>query len=321
MLARPGDEAGDSGGDSESGGDSWDRLEARLAAALEALPPDSYLILTPAPGGPASPAAYVQFARAATALTSEAAGNAHLPAEERLDARQQAHLVELGWQLPGAAGDEGHNFRRKWPVPAPAGAVATHAVRTLREVYGVVEPGGLRYRSGSFDGSEGGQADLGLPPDLQPSSRKHRPTGHRSEEELRTLIEDAAKRWLADSDPQPDKDGDYPFRFGSAILYVRIVDDAAPVVAIFSPILREVDSSPELLTALNELNSKIRFGRVVWAHDEVLLVSELSVVDLTADQVAHACLELGGLADAINGELLGRFGGETVFPDRPRLLH
>jgi len=300
---------------------AWEELEARLAVALHALPPESYLILTPAPGGRASPAAYVQFARAATILRSEAAGNAHLPPEGQLDPVQQAHLAELGWQPPGSAGDRGHNFHRDWPVPAPAEAVAALAVRTLREVFGVGDPDGLRYRSGSFDGSAAHRADLGIPPDDQPVGHHHRPAGRRSAEELRALIEEAARRWLANADPRPDKDGDYPFRFGSAVLYVRIVDDAAPVVAIFSPILRAVDRSPELLAALNELNSKIRFGRVVWAHDEVLLVSELSIVDLTADQIAHACLELGSLADAIDSELHGRFGGEIVFLDQPRLLN
>ena len=292
-----------------------------MAAVLQTLPPESYLILTPGPGGRASPAAYVQFARATTMLRSEAAGNAHLPADRQLDAMQQASLAELGWRPPGSIGDKGHNFHQDWPVPAPTEAAAALAVRTLRDVYGVIDPDGLRYRSGSFDGSAVHEADLGIPADDQPSGHQHRPAGRVSEEELRTLIEEAARRWMGNTDPRPDKDGDYPFRFGSSVLYVRIVDDAAPVVAIFSPILREVDASPDLLAALNELNSKIRFGRVVWAHDEVLLVSELSVVDLTADQIAHACLELGSLADAIDSELHGRFGGEIVFSDQPRLLN
>jgi hypothetical protein len=40
-----------------------------------------------------------------------------------------------------------------------------------------------------------------------------------------------------------------------------------------------------------------------------------------ADRIGHACAEVGNLADAIDGELRARFGGETAFEDAPRLLN
>jgi Putative bacterial sensory transduction regulator len=60
----------------------------------------------------------------------------------------------------------------------------------------------------------------------------------------------------------PDRDGDYPVRFGSALYYVRLVSAEDPDVQVFAVAVDGIEQSPELLAELNDLNCRIRFGRV-----------------------------------------------------------
>jgi hypothetical protein len=94
-----------------------------------------------------------------------------------------------------------------------------------------------------------------------------------------------------------------------------------PLVRIFSPILHDIDASVTLLEALNEINARIRFGRVLWAGRQVIIAMELTAADLTEAQVVVACTEIGNLADHLDDGLHGRFGGATVFATRPTLLN
>jgi hypothetical protein len=79
---------------------------------------------------------------------------------------------------------------------------------------------------------------------------------------------------------------DIPIRQGSALLYVRTIDGAPPVVRVFSLVLRGVEASQPLLEALNEINGRIMFGRVLWASDRVIVSAEVSAVGISTEQIA-----------------------------------
>jgi hypothetical protein len=110
-------------------------------------------------------------------------------------------------------------------------------------------------------------------------------------------------------------------RIGSALMFIQLLDGLPPVVRIFSPILRDVAPSPTLFEALNEINARIRFGRVLWTGRQVVVAMELTAADLTEAQVVFACTQLGNLADHLDDGLHGRFGGATAFATRPTLLN
>ncbi|MFH1474363.1 MAG: YbjN domain-containing protein [Chloroflexota bacterium] len=299
---------------------SWDDFEHRLAAALGRMADETYLILSTLSKDD-GPGYYVQFASGESCgVRAEAVGSSNLPPARALTPAQEEQLEGLGWQRPKQE-DVGRNFLRAWPMPAPLEDVARLAVRTLRDVYGISAPAELRYIHSAFGGGTIAEPDLGIeaarpipPPRPGPRPSQARP-------ELAPLIEDALKRWLRLDELARDGDGDYPIRVGSAVMFVRLLDGVPPVVRIFSPILHDIGESAALLAAVNEINGRIRFGRVFWVDRQVIVAMELTAVDITADQVAFACIELGNLADHPDDGLHGRFGGATAFATRATLVN
>lgn len=299
---------------------SWDEFERRLAAALGRMADETYLILATPPDD-IGPGYYVQFACGDSwGARAEAVSSDYLPPTRALTPAQEEQLDGLGWQRP-RPDDVGRNFLRTWPVPAPFEDVARLAVRTLRDVYGVSAPAELRYRHQSFDRGDVEEPDLGVEPARRAPPPQPGPRPGQARAELAPLIEDALKRWLRLDELARDDDGDYPIRLGSALMFIRLLDGVPPVVRIFSPILRDIAASAALLAALNEINGRIRFGRVFWAGRQVVVAMELTAVDITADQVAFACIELGNLADHLDDGLHGRFGGATAFSTRAALVN
>ncbi len=297
----------------------WAQLQRRLELALAAMHEETYLLLTTLPDAD-DRAFYVQFAWGAGTLRSEAVGSAYLPSDHPLTKRQETRLARMGWEPP-RADQPTRNFHREDQQPIPYQEAAARAVETLRDVYGVASPTELRYLYRSFEDADVPPLELGI----EPQERSTPATTGRgvglTAPELRERVEAGLRQWLMIPELVTDRDGDYPCRSGSAMVYVRIVDGTPPFVTVFSPILRDIDGSPALLTALNDLNLRIRFGRVFWVQRQVIVMSEITAVDVTPDQVAITCMELGNLADTLDDVLHGRFGGRTMFEGGPRLLN
>lgn len=298
---------------------AWADLERRLAAALGRMRDETFLILSTA-ADEDDRVCYVQFAAGDWGLRAEAVSSSYLPPDRPLTAAQEADLVALGWLPPGTGDDARPNFSRTWPSPPPVAEAARQAVRTLREVYGVGTPRELRHTYKSFERVLE-DPDLGTEPERPPPPPRPEHHAIRTAVELRPLVEGALEGWLGLDALVRDADGDFPIRVGSALMFVQVLDGVPPVVRIFSPILRDVAASPSLLEALNEINGRIRFGRVFWMGRQVIVAMELTAAGITADQVVFACTELGNLADHLDDGLHGRFGGATIFATRPTLLN
>jgi hypothetical protein len=298
----------------------WPEFEHRLAGVLGVMPVESYLILSASDeaGG-----YYVQFAYGREAgLRAEAVSNAFLAAPRALTAEQEERLGSLGWHRPGEDGDAGRNFYRMWPDPAPAEEVARLAVAALRDVYGVASPAALVYRHRTFDDGRILDASaLGIPAEPRTELAMPLATPAHPADVLRGRVEGALRSRLGVGELIRDVDGDYPIRIGSALMFVRLVEGVPPVVQLFSIVVADVDESPELLAALNDVNRRIRFGRAFWADRRVVVTMELTAIDLTADQVAFGINQLGNLADGLDDWLSGRFGGSTAFESRRQLLN
>jgi hypothetical protein len=100
---------------------------------------------------------------------------------------------------------------------------------------------------------------------------------------------------------------------GSAVVLVRLVDADPPVVRVFSPMLRAVDRTPELLVELNEINAHLSFLRLFWRDDTVFVATELLAPTLDAEELTLACDAVSDLADYYDDRLRNRFGGEVAF--------
>lgn len=301
----------------------WPDFERRLVKTLGAMKPETFLILT-TPSERGDPCYYVQFAHATTDFRAEAVTSGHLPPSSPLRPDQVERIRALGWAEPGPD-DRERNAFRMWPVPAPAVEVARLAVETLRSVYGIEAPADLRYRYAALEGTDPPQPSLGIDADTtRPKSGARFQAwggGAKRALQLRGQVERALAAWLGVPRVRPDADGDYPIRVGSAVCYVRLLGGVPPAVGVFSPILREVSVTPELRTALDEINGGIRYGRVFTSGRAVVVAMELPAIGLAPEHVSFACTELGALADHLDGVLHGRFGGRTAFDSSPKLLN
>jgi Putative bacterial sensory transduction regulator len=105
-------------------------------------------------------------------------------------------------------------------------------------------------------------------------------------------------------------------RAGTAVVYLRLVDAEPPAVRIFSPLLRHVTCSVELLGELNDLNARLAFVRLFWRDDTVYAATEVFAAGVSAAEVANACDTVADTADYYDVRLHGRFGGEIAFADR-----
>ncbi|MCU0506146.1 MAG: YbjN domain-containing protein [Chloroflexi bacterium] len=318
---RTDDRAGPAADDGAAGAAAWEAFEARLAAVLARMAVDSHLVLSTR--GELDEAYHVHFAQGGRpGFRARAVGNRSLPASRALSPAQEERLGALGWQWPSDHCGDHRDFSRQWPMRAPFREVARLAVRTLREVYGVDRPADLVYRRFDDAGRAFVEPALGIEVDGGPWPRPGREVGPAPDEaELAERLEEALRGYLRADEIVHDDDGDVRIRSGSAVVFVRLLPGPPPIVRVFSPVLRGVAPSPELLAAVNDVNVRVVFARALCAADGVFLATELPAAAVDADRIGHACAEVGNLADAIDGELRARFGGETAFEDAPRLLN
>jgi Putative bacterial sensory transduction regulator len=139
-------------------------------------------------------------------------------------------------------------------------------------------------------------------------------------EVLRPYVQKVVAEYL-ELDPAKliiDDDGDIPVSRGSASYYVRLLDaNPGPIVQVYSPVLNEIQSTPELLAKINEINSNIWFGRMFHTGDQVVVAMEMVAETLDKEEIAAACNNIGSIADQRDTELHTAFGGKMTRDDEP----
>ena len=66
---------------------------------------------------------------------------------------------------------------------------------------------------------------------------------------------------------------------------------------------------------LNEINTKLRFARIFWVKNQVLIESEMPGMALSFEGIENACSTVGGAAHFFGPRLAEEFGGRTAFED------
>jgi len=135
---------------------------------------------------------------------------------------------------------------------------------------------------------------------------------------LRPYLEKFLQAFLESSEPiEPDEDGDYGFRNGSAGIVVSIQEGDPTVVSVFSVLVRGVKKSARMMDALNEINAQYRFVKTFWSEDVIVLQVDLLADSLDDDQMRMACDLVAHLADESDTSLKKKFGGKLAFNDDP----
>jgi hypothetical protein len=139
-------------------------------------------------------------------------------------------------------------------------------------------------------------------------------------EVLQPFIEKTVAQYLGIDEVHVWEDGTIPIRSGSTIVNVRLVQGenaSHPMLQVYSPLLSEVDASPELLSKLNDVNANLAFVRAFWSDGQVILAMELLAESLDRDQVAHAVSLVSLAGNFWDDELNKAFGGRTYFAEEP----
>jgi len=87
-----------------------------------------------------------------------------------------------------------------------------------------------------------------------------------------------------------DDDGDVTLTWEGVLLYLRLIEDEdPPLVRVSCPILLGVARTPALLEAINGVNAGIRFGRMYWLDDQVVVSTEMVAATLDREELESAC--------------------------------
>lgn len=126
---------------------------------------------------------------------------------------------------------------------------------------------------------------------------------------LETLIE----RLTGVPKAVPDAEGDYPVSLLGTTFWSRIDGDETPICRVFAIISNGVDKTNELLDALNAINTRLTFLRVIWVRNQILL--EANHLALAMDEIEFntVCNDIAMAANAFGDQLVADFGGTSGF--------
>lgn len=293
---------------------AWLTLQGRLAENLGALEDGHYLILSAL-----RDEVYVQFAaQGALGIRAESISNRYLPKGRKLGRSQTSALRALGWEPPEAPAREGEpkrpssagpNFYRDFESPVPCDEVAELAVRTLVEVFGVTHPRFVSYYAFERDRGDILLPTLGLkrrqsvlPPEEAPAE---------TPDEIRALLLGEVRLAFGVPGLEYDTEGDLTLRCGSAVVFVRVLDEAGPCIRMFSPLVTNIEKTALPLELLNDLNSDGTYVRFFVQEQTIFAAIDLPAAPFVARHATDALSMLGLLADDLDGNLRKRFGGKT----------
>ena len=294
---------------------AWVPFVQTLAAALELLVEDQYLILQVKHSN-----RFIQFAvQGAFGIRVETTSNHFLSKREKLNEQQITALMQAGWNAPSGNPDESTpvkdpdgspNFYAEFNLPVSFEAVAELAVHTFAEILRVPHPGFLQYEA--FDDTEEEWATMALPELGLKHAKETSPDD--TMEKLATLLLNTLKEETGISELDYDKDGDIGIGYGSAVVFIRLIGPPA-YIHIYSPILREVDECPDLYARLNEINSNETLMRFYYKNGVIYAATNISAVPYESAHVLQAYAHFCVIADGMDSLLQAEFGGKIMFAE------
>ena len=292
----------------------WLTLQNRLAESLEVLEDGHHLVLTAK-----RDEVYVQFAAYGShSLRAESVSNKYLPKEMKLGRSQSVSLRKLGWEPPSAVDRKGApkrrnagspNFFRDFNDPVPFDEVAQLAVRTLVEVFGVRHPRSISYYAFERDRGDILLPTLGLKRHQSVPSPEEALT--ETPEEIRALLLGEIRMAFDVPHLEWDKEGDLTLRCGSAVVFVRVLEETLPCIRMFSPLVTEIEKTALPLELLNDLNVDGTYLRFFVQDETIFAAIDLPGAPFVAKHVVDSLSMLGLVADELDGKLKKRFGGRT----------
>jgi T3SS (YopN, CesT) and YbjN peptide-binding chaperone 1/T3SS (YopN, CesT) and YbjN peptide-binding chaperone 3/TY-Chap C-terminal domain len=303
---------------------AWSQFQARLADHLAAMSDDDVLVVRIDAGDSGSndvAAPYLKFSAWSDGqLRSEVSSNEHLDSRYALDAAGEATLRSLGWAPPAGAdvSEEPSGDSRDFSLTvdrSSADRLAVMSVKALRGVFGVAHPAFLAAHN---LGATSGEPELGIPsPVIESTVQLEEPLAVVPEDvdHLRALV-DSALEPVFGHGPKHDSDGDIPVVAGSALLFIRVLEDA-PAIEIFSTIVRGITDLGAAAAAVAELNNGIRMIKFLLVDDVIIAAAHVAALPFAPQQLRGVLDYMSRVADGIDEGLVASVGGRRAFGDDP----
>jgi len=304
---------------------AWSRFQSTLADHVVAMEDDDVLVVdaeTWLGEDAAGAAPYVQFCAWGDDLVrAEVSSNEYLDPGVALDLAGVEALAGLGWLEPThAAAEEPDEGSANFYLDAArreGDRLAAMAVAALRDVFGVPHPAFLDWPEPQPPGC-GAQ-----------ESRAHEaPGGWRVDEPLAVMPESADHlRDLVVAALTPpggpaielDEDGDIPLPTGSALLFVR-VNDEAPVVELFSFVVRGALDKERAAFEVAVLNRDTRMIKFVLLDDAVLATLHLPAAPFAPRNLRALVAAMAEVIDRVDDDLAARVGGRLGLDPGPEVV-
>lgn len=104
-----------------------------------------------------------------------------------------------------------------------------------------------------------------------------------SVEHFRPIVEATLREVMHVAEVNTTSRAASPIRFGSAAVFVRLIGGKTPKVQVFSPLLWELSSTSGLLEILNDINTRLAFGRVFRDGEQVIAAIDLPASGLSGE--------------------------------------
>ena len=126
---------------------------------------------------------------------------------------------------------------------------------------------------------------------------------------LETLIE----RLTGVHKAVPDAEGDYAVHLRGATFMTRIDGDDEPICRVYAIISDGVEKTSELLDALNAINTRLVYLRIIWVRSQILLEGNHLALNMDETEFAAMCNDIANAANAFGDALVSDFGGAARF--------
>ena len=292
-------------------GDAWAGFRAMLADHLDAMPADRSLIVScpTTAAEPVSPC--IQFyGWDDDTLRCEVLSDEFLAPRRAWTEAGRDLLIDAGFVEPARAGTDSpdavdEDVPVNWFLDRSrryADLFADVAVRILHEVWDVPHPAFVHI------GGDSAGPLLALPEVPAPARPfdTFRAVRTADASERRVLVEQTLRHLLGFV-PEPDEDGDYPFRLGPAWLYLCL-SPGAPFVQILAPLAAGVTDAARAHVVVNDANRRWPHVKVLLDEDRVLATIDVSVVPFVPQQVVDMLAVMEKFMVDAAGDLVAGLG-------------
>ena len=147
--------------------------------------------------------------------------------------------------------------------------------------------------------------------DLVNSCKSRRKRLENEPQDIAALLLETIKDITGLTDVKPDQDVDIGVGCGSAVTYLRAIDDGKQV-HLFSTVVHDLTESAQLIERLNAINANTTDMQFTFISEAIYAELKVATDPYDSQQIAKTFKQFGELADSMGILFQSEFGGKTA---------